>query len=975
MDDSGWIESVYTLSALPAPLDSHNGRITASVVTSLVRGKKRKRSEIAAAIDGEGVNLYTVEDSSLIASYAVSPNTYFDAAPFSVCCKYPQHSPQRRLTYAASRVSRTSETVQIGCFEAAYQESGQGASKLPALPLPSAAQVALIDILPVQQIAKTDASHYVLALQKDGTLTCLSEKVDKTFWSADLSGLPTAPDGFDLPEAFELLHAQLVPLEAASQGVLKGRQDLLAAIDTADAASLHVLTIVVASPSIRSPDAIDVDVHLYSIRSNVLDKQPLSRLLPQQLLSWNVPQPVRRRSTTALQCELASKTGLLTELNDGNIITYDLSGLSPKIIDTFMSRDKSQSFIRLSPALLLTASSEKYAVYDSKYGSLLATRAIPPLSSTNARKPMNSTSDCKNQVVRFIGFRRKTGRAIALHGDDLAVIEIRKLTRENKRRRPETRLIDSLGKGMLDSRPLSVDPNSINGRTSKKTKIGTSSLFTSSELDALLEKGDLDEFEKSFARALDFDTVTGSSKHNGTGHSESNFASGFPPLDKLNSLPASRPQVLYALSKLFEPIEPLENEDQRKRSLRPASIRLKIYPENIFLWLTHTGQLRGDLIARALCEHYGFDRVVPHGDLMKSLAEWDSDLSLVHYVLKCHPNLHVNELTVAIKIIIDSLDNSTLPQPEHKLLIDDEFANAAASTGALTNGVGLGAGLVNGEVSMPSDTEKPKPTALDIETITDAVMKDVDDMMDRAYETLDQLLPIRGEALRYALTKLSTFPASQVTLALRNYLTQHELIFLIHILRVELDQGGWTTRYTDREDNDGEESSEEPSNQAINVISAMLGCTVDAVGMSGWLTSSAAVPFDSIDETLTLLRGEISNTLEGVHEATFVNGVLSEFLRHHYKRKAYEHATPQNRKAVAAAKEEALWKAGKTVIVQEAPPPHLPMGLGLEEQGVQMSVSLYTRTSYGEVKKKTMADVSREIRRNLPPYVFERIRF
>jgi hypothetical protein len=340
-----------------------------------------------------------------------------------------------------------------------------------------------------------------------------------------------------------------------------------------------------------------------------------------------------------------------------------------------------------------------------------------------------------------------------------------------------------------------------------------------------------------------------------------------------------------------------------------------------------------------------------------------------------HPHLHVDELVAAVQTIVNSLDNSILPQPEHKLLIDDEFANAAATTGALTNGVG---GLSNGDLSVTNGHVEDERIEEDMDSVTDAAMKDIDEMMDQAYETLDKLLPIRGETLRQALTKLNALPPVLVTQTLRAKLTQHELIFLIHILRVELDQGGWTTRYGDREDSDGAEASEEPSNRAITVIANMLGCAVDAVGMNGWLTASASDPFDSIDETLTVLRGEISNTLEGVHESTFIYGVLSDFLRHHHKRQSSEVGNSQPRKSSAnlsAEQEQRLWKEGKTVVVEKRPPPHLPLGLGLEEQGVKTSVDLVEKRLYGEMRKKRMADVGREIRRGLPQYVFERIRF
>jgi hypothetical protein len=60
MTDQAWIESAYSLVTLPAPL---NRRIHASAVVSLAKGKKRKRTEVATAIDGEGINVYAVSFS------------------------------------------------------------------------------------------------------------------------------------------------------------------------------------------------------------------------------------------------------------------------------------------------------------------------------------------------------------------------------------------------------------------------------------------------------------------------------------------------------------------------------------------------------------------------------------------------------------------------------------------------------------------------------------------------------------------------------------------------------------------------------------------------------------------------------------------------------------------------------------------------------------------------------------------------
>lgn len=52
---------LYTLAALPRPLDTAKGcYLTANVWSAANGSKKRKRSEVAVGIDGEGVNIYNV---------------------------------------------------------------------------------------------------------------------------------------------------------------------------------------------------------------------------------------------------------------------------------------------------------------------------------------------------------------------------------------------------------------------------------------------------------------------------------------------------------------------------------------------------------------------------------------------------------------------------------------------------------------------------------------------------------------------------------------------------------------------------------------------------------------------------------------------------------------------------------------------------------------------------------------------------
>jgi len=60
------MEKPYVVATLPQPLNNNDGNYLAAEVYGVSPGsKKRKRSEIAVGINGEGVNLYDVRRKPL----------------------------------------------------------------------------------------------------------------------------------------------------------------------------------------------------------------------------------------------------------------------------------------------------------------------------------------------------------------------------------------------------------------------------------------------------------------------------------------------------------------------------------------------------------------------------------------------------------------------------------------------------------------------------------------------------------------------------------------------------------------------------------------------------------------------------------------------------------------------------------------------------------------------------------------------
>jgi hypothetical protein len=60
MSSSERIGAPFTLATLSKPVGSTSGRMHAASVCSISGIKKRKRTEIAVGLDGEGVSIYSV---------------------------------------------------------------------------------------------------------------------------------------------------------------------------------------------------------------------------------------------------------------------------------------------------------------------------------------------------------------------------------------------------------------------------------------------------------------------------------------------------------------------------------------------------------------------------------------------------------------------------------------------------------------------------------------------------------------------------------------------------------------------------------------------------------------------------------------------------------------------------------------------------------------------------------------------------
>ena len=108
------IGAPFTLATLSKPVGSTNGRIHAASVCSLSGLKKRKRTEIAVGLDGEGISIYSVCVCATMRKHL----TKIPTAPKSPTCNFLR-SAAKHCLHACSLLSLSQRLVQ-GIFAALH---------------------------------------------------------------------------------------------------------------------------------------------------------------------------------------------------------------------------------------------------------------------------------------------------------------------------------------------------------------------------------------------------------------------------------------------------------------------------------------------------------------------------------------------------------------------------------------------------------------------------------------------------------------------------------------------------------------------------------------------------------------------------------------------------------------------------------------------------------------------------------------
>ncbi|KAG9762193.1 hypothetical protein KCU71_g4982, partial [Aureobasidium melanogenum] len=891
MADRAAIEAPFTLASLPKPFDPTVGTTYAAPVFGLRAQKWRKRPEIVASVDGDSITIYNVRNPRLVTSYALPPQTRLLCAPCSIYRKITGRKAAQRVTYAVLGHT-TGKKTEVICFtedtiaDSTDLSADQQVKTSYQLPSSSSTVFAINALASHSDNETLGLALDIAVTYADGSVECIAGDLQEKRWDADAARAIAMADSEAAPSSVKVEYATVTDVTSARKGLLKSREDALALIggavslDNSTDLNMPLLAMVTVD------DQNTRRFNLFSLPSRSKDMITSAHQGLRYLFSYDLP--ALSSSSDKATFSLQSSAGKLHQLLSGIITTYDLSGTNPTVLSTLTPHTQAhQSFVRISAALVLAAESTSCAIYDTKYNSLQAALSLESDPLELAGDKRKRTDGAAEGSLDFVTFFSDLNMAVAISGNALVGLQINLSATAYKKSKANTSLlINSLGKG--SKKALVAAPNSeVSSQEWESWKETVDSLVESDV--AALERFLAAELELSSAPKHQKSAVQDTEEQDG----EDNRM--WPVRDsRFLVQKTERRKAVYLLSKMFA-WNQTTNEDQ-------SSISMNFFAANIFRWLAITGYMSAMAVERALRETGAIQstaqRVHP-GDIMKAVNELDPEMHVMHEWLSWPVYLEIEEVIVALASLVKSLQGPS-PAAVAKLI-----------------------------------TSKSEDTELEttIQAETDAAEAD----LEFALSALDTGLSVRSASFRTVFTRLHSFPSRSIVERLRTHLAPREVVFFIQILRIELADGGWTSKYTEDEIARPEDAGS-PSDHSIAIISNLLNCAIDAIGTSGWLVGLSGDPDLQTDNMLETLVAETSAALETCIEACSFGVFLNDFER-------FSNTIQASQKQTTIKKVDPI----KTPGFEETPlavDPVLP--LGYKAQGPASKLRM---TSTGQVEK------------------------
>ncbi|KAF4151853.1 hypothetical protein CNMCM6069_002999 [Aspergillus lentulus] len=501
------------------------------------------------------------------------------------------------------------------------------------------------------------------------------------------------------------------------------------------------------------------------------------------------------------------------------------AGLNLSFEKGFVNIDLSQYAPTVTTRFILEDESFSSLMRISSQSVIAAGKSIVALFDTQYQSIQRSiavdsvpSGGSKSRTV-FVSYFTKLGVAVAIKGNALFAFDlsssISSLNSSLKRPR-DGLLIDAIGRG-IGSPAFQSDAPSKKNRTEYMASLGLTSAEHVSKWEEFTQK--VEEYANSKDSAAFDDAVL------------DYFGIGSP-----KALPAAQhyvnpEMVLFLLSKIFS-LREARNKDKLSAT-SDSCLTIGIWPEMTCRWLIQLGHfcLSSVEIALRRVQKPHILPPLPTGSFTQAVI--DSDRSLHHFidVLQGSVLLNADELAYALKVLLTMARS-------HSMVLEE-------ATKSVTN-----------------DDENSSHTSKEV-------------TLHNAEASLQDIFI----GFNTTLQKIHNQPFPTIVSSFRSALSRSELLSIVHHLRLCLATGGYTSRFTENPPSPFSPEQTTPS-LSLDTITNLLNAAVDAIGPSGWISAAGIDDASTRDlDLIADMKSEISAALAGVEEATYLKGILREYLR------------------------------------------------------------------------------------------------
>ncbi|KAK4153522.1 hypothetical protein C8A00DRAFT_15277 [Chaetomidium leptoderma] len=832
------IHSPYVLQALPPPLDGPEGPgryLAGDVFGQKQDGKRRKRAELAVAIDGVAVYLYDILSSQAVTSYLVSPQSVFTCAPYSLRWRPASSKTATRYTYVSlstNGASSSSSKREIKLFK--EETSGAGTTTATPVSHTLRCNAPIIHIFAtsprssVTNLPSDEASnHDLVAVAADGTIQCLNGETLEERWQVSSSVLSKellsgSKSSLHIDFAQPTLGADVV------DGMFGGRNELFGVFQEKihrDGFNPDFLVVITSDKSSESRN-----LHILALPSESESRQTKNERL---ISVFVAPLPAEADGT---RYQLDVRSGTLQTLSGGAIATYAFNNGIPRL-ENKLQVPELTSFLRLSKTSVLTSAADCFSVYNPIYRSLQATTPID-----------SGASGDNNSPFEFMTYLASREIAVGLRGACLTAVQIEAPKNRTTKRRAEGLLTDAIRRGIsrdqscqkrvrADHPASAVLADPLPGSTDASWPEWQSK---SAQADELLGENDLRSWEELLAEVfkVPIKSSEGEAEKGALTNGAASLLEWAWPSSRAEYARIDRRWVFYAISKVFA-------WDEQSQDSKASRLACRLPESNVLNYLVDAGHLSTSNIKSAFKDEVReVDEVedIIGEEIPVLLAQVDPTMQLLVGYLS-GTQLGSTELVSSIKLLLRSLG---LFEDSSKIL----------QMRLTENGEQGGHEQENETINME---------------------------LDRAEEELQitehYLGGHRTRGLGVAFSKLAACPSIATVQSLRRLFKPEETIGLMNVLRAELIKDGWTTRYLDRTGADQDEI-EAPPDGSIQLIADLMSRCIDSVGLGGWMASDTMLASSRSQEDsadfFSQFQAEVSVALEGIMEAVRLQGALAE---------------------------------------------------------------------------------------------------